>query len=62
MYLARYPDGMHDDLTDWQHGHSFGHEVRGPGEGRTLAVVASTATMTVLEIAGPRGLHSASST
>jgi cation diffusion facilitator family transporter len=41
---------MHDDLTGWQHGHSFGQEVRRPGEGRTLLVIAITATMMVVEI------------
>lgn len=41
---------MHDDLTGWQHGHSFGQEVRRPGEGRTLVVIAITATMMVVEI------------
>ncbi len=41
---------MHDDLTDWQHGHSFGQEVRRPGERRTLLVIAITATMMVVEI------------
>lgn len=41
---------MHDDLSDWQHGHSFGQEVRRPGEGRTLLVIAITATMMVVEI------------
>ena len=41
---------MHDDLSDWRHGHSFGQEVRRSGEGRTLLVIAITAAMTVAEI------------
>jgi cation diffusion facilitator family transporter len=41
---------MHDDLTGWQHGHSFGQEVRRPGEARTLLVIAITAAMMVVEI------------
>ena len=41
---------MHDDLTNWQHGHSFGQEVQRPGERRTLVVIAITATMMVVEI------------
>ncbi len=41
---------MHDDLAKWQHGHSFGQEVRRPGERRTLVVIAITATMMVVEI------------
>ncbi|MGE5229601.1 MAG: hypothetical protein ACM3MJ_07770, partial [Deltaproteobacteria bacterium] len=49
---------MHDDLTGWQHGHSFGQEVRRPGEGRTLLVIAITATMMVVEIVGP-GVYAA---
>jgi cation diffusion facilitator family transporter len=40
----------HIDLTDWQHGHSFGQEMKRPGERRTLAVIAITATMMVVEI------------
>ena len=41
---------MHDDLSDWRHGHSFGQEVRRSGEGRTLLVIAITAAMMVAEI------------
>jgi cation diffusion facilitator family transporter len=41
---------VHDDLTQWQHGHSFGQEVQRPGERRTLVVIAITATMMVVEI------------
>ena len=41
---------MHDDLTKWQHGHSFGQEVQRTGERRTLVVIAITATMMVVEI------------
>ena len=42
---------MHDDdLQDWEHSHSFGQEVRRPGERRTLLVIAITATMMVVEI------------
>lgn len=37
-------------LPAWEHGHSFGQEVRRPGERRTLLVIAITATMMVVEI------------
>jgi cation diffusion facilitator family transporter len=63
---------MHDDLANWQHGHSFGQEVKRPGERRTLLVIAITATMMVVEIVGglafssmallADGLHMASHT
>lgn len=42
---------MHDaDLEAWEHSHSFGQELRRPGERRTLIVIAITATMMVVEI------------
>ena len=42
---------MHDDdLQDWEHSHTFGQDVRRPGERRTLLVIAITATMMVVEI------------
>lgn len=34
----------------WEHGHSFGQELRRPGERRTLVVIAITAAMMVVEI------------
>ena len=39
-----------DGLSGWEHSHSFGQEVRRPGERRTLLVIAITATMMVVEI------------
>lgn len=41
---------MHDHVTDWEHPHTFGQEVRRPGERRTVAVIVITATMMVVEI------------
>jgi len=42
---------MHDhDLKDWEHSHTFGQDVRRPGERRTLLVIAITAIMMVVEI------------
>ncbi len=38
-------------LSDWQHDHTFGQDVRRPGERRTFIVIAITATMMVAEIA-----------
>jgi cation diffusion facilitator family transporter len=40
----------HDDLHLWQHGHTFGQDLRRPGEQRTLIVIAITAAMMVVEI------------
>jgi cation diffusion facilitator family transporter len=40
-----------DELSRWEHSHSFGQELRRPGERRTLVVIAITATMMVVEIA-----------
>jgi cation diffusion facilitator family transporter len=42
---------MRDDLQRWRHDHSFGQDVRRPGEARTLLVIAITAAMMVAEIA-----------
>ena len=43
---------MHSqDLSKWEHGHSFGQDRRKPGESRTIWVIAITATMMVIEIA-----------
>jgi cation diffusion facilitator family transporter len=42
---------MHDEnLQSWQHSHTFGQELKRPGEQRTLIVIAITATMMVIEI------------
>ena len=42
---------MHsDNLHLWQHSHTFGQELRRPGELRTLIVIAITGTMMVVEI------------
>ncbi len=41
-----------DNTGSWNHSHSFGQERRRPGEGRTIIVIALTATMMVVEIAG----------
>ncbi|MCY4613073.1 MAG: CDF family Co(II)/Ni(II) efflux transporter DmeF [Nitrospira sp.] len=42
---------MHaDDLHAWQHSHTFGQELKRPGERRTLIVIAVTGTMMVVEI------------
>ena len=38
------------DLSEWQHSHSFGQDVRQAGESRTLWVIAITATMMVVEV------------
>ncbi len=64
---------MHsDNLHLWQHSHSFGQDLKRPGELRTFIVIAITGTMMVVEIvAGIRygsmalladGLHMASHT
>lgn len=39
------------DLSQWQHSHSFGQDVRQKGESKTLIVIAITATMMMVEIA-----------
>ena len=42
---------MHtDNLHVWRHGHSFGQELKRPGERRTLIVIAVTGTMMAVEI------------
>jgi cation diffusion facilitator family transporter len=38
------------DISNWEHGHSFGQEERRSGELRTLIVIGITATMMVVEI------------
>ena len=64
---------MHEDnLHLWQHSHTFGQDIRRPGETRTLIVIAITAIMMVVEIAAgisfgsmallADGLHMASHT
>ncbi len=40
-----------DALARWRHDHSFGQDQRRPGERKTQAVIAITATMMVVEIA-----------
>ena len=40
-----------DTLARWRHDHSFGQDLRRPGETRTRVVIAITATMMVVEIA-----------
>jgi cation diffusion facilitator family transporter len=62
----------HETDRAWTHGHTFGQELRRPGERRTLLVIAITATMMVVEIAAglafssmallADGLHMASHT
>jgi cation diffusion facilitator family transporter len=42
---------MHQQqLSRWQHSHTFGQDLRRPGEIRTLVVIALTATMMVVEV------------
>lgn len=42
---------MHtDDHCAWKHSHTFGQELKRPGERRTLIVIALTGTMMVVEI------------
>lgn len=42
---------MHaDDLQAWQHSHTFGQDLKRPGERRTLIVIAVTGAMMVVEI------------
>lgn len=42
---------MHsDNLSLWQHSHTFGQDLKRPGELRTLIVIAITGTMMVVEI------------
>ena len=51
--------GMHhDQIHRWEHGHSFGQDHRRPGESRTVAVIAITASMMVVEIAAGIGFKS----
>jgi len=40
-----------DALAHWRHDHSFGQDVRRPGETRTRVVIAITASMMIVEIA-----------
>ncbi|HEX7081225.1 MAG TPA: CDF family Co(II)/Ni(II) efflux transporter DmeF [Gammaproteobacteria bacterium] len=43
---------MHDEqLERWQHSHSFGQDLKRPGERKTFIVIALTATMMIVEIA-----------
>ena len=43
---------MHtESISEWQHQHTFGQDAPRAGESRTLAVIALTATMMVLEVA-----------
>jgi len=43
---------MHENaFRRWHHSHSFGQELKRPGETRTLIVIAITATMMIAEIA-----------
>jgi len=61
-----------DNLHLWQHSHTFGQQLRRPGETRTLIVIALTGLMMVVEIAAgiafgsmallADGLHMASHT
>ncbi len=39
-----------DNLDLWQHSHSFGQQIKRPGEVRTLIVIALTSSMMVVEI------------
>ncbi len=42
---------MHENqLQRWQHSHTFGQDLRRPGESKTLIVIAITGTMMVVEI------------
>ena len=42
---------MHaDDLQAWEHSHTFGQDLKRPGERRTLIVIAVTGAMMVVEI------------
>ena len=41
---------MHDDVQAWQHSHTFGQDLKRPGERRALIVIAVTGTMMVVEI------------
>lgn len=41
----------HQELHHWQHSHAFGQDCKRPGEGRTVVVIAITATMMVIELA-----------
>jgi len=42
---------MHNEnIHTWQHGHTFGQELRRPGESRTLIVIGITVVMMVVEL------------
>ena len=42
---------MHaDDLHAWQHSHTFGQDLKRPGERRTLIVIVVTGTMMIVEV------------
>ena len=42
---------MHENkLKFWQHSHSFGQDIKRPGEARTLIVIALTSAMMIVEI------------
>jgi cation diffusion facilitator family transporter len=44
-------DDVHDDsLDDWRHSHTFGQDLKRPGERRTFIVIAITAAMMVVEL------------
>ena len=38
------------DITPWQHAHTFGQDVKRPGEGRTIVVIVLTLSMMVIEV------------
>jgi cation diffusion facilitator family transporter len=38
------------DITPWQHAHTFGQDVKQPGEGRTIVVIVLTLSMMVIEV------------
>ena len=42
---------QHEQLKRWQHSHSFGQDLKRPGESRTLLVIALTFVMMLVEIA-----------
>ena len=41
---------QHEQLKRWQHSHSFGQDLKRPGESRTLLVIALTFVMMLVEI------------
>ncbi len=50
---------MHTEtLERWTHSHSFGQEVKRPGEGRTRTVIIITAAMMIIEISAGIGFGS----